>query len=104
MSTTDEHIASIGREAELSAWRQRLLLLSRQVAELNQQIATEATRPDAGRALLEASSARMLKTAAQLFAATLPPPAAAAATPTPRPPTLPAEALFATFNGDRHAA
>jgi hypothetical protein len=105
MRTTDEYIASIGREADVSAWRQRLLLLSRQIAELNQAIAGEALRPDAGRGLLEASSGRLLKVAAQLYAATLPPaPIGAAAVTTQRPPVVPADALLATFNGERHAA
>lgn len=51
-----------------------LLAHTREIAELNQIIANEATLATPSRGFLEAYAARLLKRSAQLYAATLPRP------------------------------
>jgi hypothetical protein len=84
-----------------------VLTLAREVDSLSKCIQAESLRLDGSRAFVEGYAGRLLKTAARLYAATLPPAAAGVAvavTPTQRPPVVPADALLATFNGERHAA
>lgn len=72
------------------------LLLAREIESLSTAIQAETLQANCSRAFIESYSARLLKTAARLYAAALPPPLPPAPA---RPLTNTEEALLHTFTG-----
>ncbi len=73
----------------------RQLVLSREIAELNQSFASEAMSGEPTRAYLETYAAQLLKRAAELYATTLAVPDANRAAP------LESQPLFGLWNGSK---
>lgn len=79
-----------------------MLMLAREIEALSNCIQAEALQSNCSRAFLETYSARLLKAAAKLYAATLPPPATPAAE-LQTDSLATAGRLYRTFQGDRNA-